>query len=243
MKDPESVSAYPTIAGKIWNRTRDLSWRFADIGDRIAPGEFVEIYSHIRQYSMCSTARLRGLYHAVKHVAEHDIPGDVVECGVAYGGSAALLGLTLKKLGASRRLWALDTFEGLPPPSAADPDYDAAIHFSGAFPSDLSEVKGLFARLGILENTTFIKGRFQETLLKANIGKIAVLHLDGDWYDSVKVCLDHLYDRVTRGGVIQIDDYGHWAGARKAVNELLEERNIKTRLRYLDYSGRQLTKP
>lgn len=68
-------------------------------------------------------------------------------------------------------------------------------------------------------------------------------HLDCDWYESVKVCLDHLYDRVSPGGLIQIDDYGHWKGARKAVNEFFLRRSIEVRLRRLDYSGRQMIKP
>ena len=72
---------------------------------------------------------------------------------------------------------------------------------------------------------------------------IAVLHLDGDWYDSVKVCLEHFYDRVSPGGIIQIDDYGHWQGARKAVDEFMATRHITVPLRYLDYTGRQLVKP
>jgi len=69
------------------------------------------------------------------------------------------------------------------------------------------------------------------------------LHLDGDWYRSVKVCLDELWDKVSPGGVVQIDDYGHWAGARKAVNEFIAERSLDLKVHYLDYSGRQLVKP
>jgi len=70
-----------------------------------------------------------------------------------------------------------------------------------------------------------------------------VLHLDGDWYESVRVCLEYLYDRVTPGGVIQIDDYGHWEGARRAVDEFISNRGIRAPLRQLDYTGRQLIKP
>src|SRR5207244_2320137 len=76
-----------------------------------------------------------------------------------------------------------------------------------------------------------------------DVSAIVVLHLDGDWYDSVKVCLAHLYDRVSPGGIIQIDDYGHWQGARKAVDEFMAARHITVPLRYLDYTGRQLVKP
>lgn len=236
-------SAYPTVGRKLWRRVQDIPWRLAEIRDLVLPGKFAELYRMVHPYTMGSRARLRGLYSGVRYVVEKDIPGDVVECGVAFGGSAALLGLTLKSCGANRKLWAFDTFEGLPAPTEADPDYDAAIPFAGAFRSDMSEVMRLFDRFGILENTAFIKGLFQDTVPESPVKQIAVLHLDGDWYESVKVCLDHLYDRVSSGGVIQIDDYGHWAGARKAVDEFLDGRDIPGGLRYLDYSGRQIIKP
>jgi O-methyltransferase len=70
-----------------------------------------------------------------------------------------------------------------------------------------------------------------------------LLHIDGDWYESVKVCLDALYDRVVPGGIIQFDDYGYWKGARKAVDEFMAKREIKVPLKRLDYSGRSLRKP
>lgn len=236
-------SAYPTFGSNLWRSLQDIPWRLADVRDRVLPGEFAELYRMVHPYTMCSRARLRRLYAGVRFVVEKDIPGDVVECGVAFGGSAALLGLTLKSIGAHRKLWAFDTFEGLPAPTQADPDYDAAIQFTGAFRSEVSDVMRLFERFGILENTTFIKGLFQDTVPESDVKRIAVLHLDGDWYEGVKLCLDHLYDRVTSGGVIQIDDYGHWAGARKAVDEFLEGRVIPGGLRYVDYSGRQFFKP
>jgi predicted O-methyltransferase YrrM len=176
-------------------------------------------------------------------VVERDIPGDVVECGTARGGSAALMGLTLERLGAPRTLWVFDTFEGIPPPTADDPDEEIARLYTGSFRGDRAEVEALFGRLGILARTRLVKGLFQDTVPAAAVGAIAVLHLDGDWYESVKVCLDHLYDRVSPGGVIQIDDYGHWEGARKAVDEFMSRRAIAAPLRYVDYTGRQFVKP
>jgi hypothetical protein len=183
------------------------------------------------------------LYHAVRSVSERDIPGDVVECGTARGGSAALMGLTLKGLGADRQLWVFDTFQGLPPPTEADPDYRIAQLCAGGCLGELAEVTELFRSCGILSHTQLVQGLFQDTVPTADVQTIAVLHLDGDWYESIKVCLDHLYDRVQPGGVIQIDDYGHWEGARKAVDEFVAARSLPVRLRYLDYTGRQFVKP
>ncbi len=192
---------------------------------------------------MCSNARLRALHRAVKYVVAQTIPGDVVECGTARGGSAALMGLTLKQLGASERtLWVFDTFEGLPPPTADDPDFEIAKLHTGTCLGTIEEVTASFQRLAILDRTKFIKGLFQDTLCATNVGNIAVLHIDGDWYGSVKACLENLYDKVAEGGVIQIDDYGFWKGARKAVDEFFASRSIISELKRVDYSGRQFIK-
>ena len=87
-----------------------------------------------------------------------------------------------------------------------------------------------------------MQGRFEETLPQTKVGPIALLHIDGDWYSSVKACLDNLYDRVSPGGIIQLDDYGFWQGAEKATDEFLSKRNLPRELIKLDYSGRQLWK-
>ena len=221
----------------------DSALRTAMIGwDLVSPTTFSSIYRQIRPYTMCSNARLRSLYRGVRHVVSHNIPGDIVECGSARGGSAALMALTLRHLHARRKLWLFDTFAGIPAPTADDPDYEIANIFTGSFVGTLDEVRGLFDRLNVPEDVQFVKGLFQDTLPVTRMGQIALLHLDGDWYDSVRACLDQLYDKVAPGGVIQIDDYGYWQGARKATHEFFELRGISPQLRRIDYSGRLLIK-
>jgi O-methyltransferase len=207
------------------------------------PGEFGRLREKVRPYTLLSYGRLKGIYTGVRDVLRRDVNGDAVECGAARGGSAALMGLILKKSAPGRRLWVLDTFEGLPPPTEGDPDYDKAVGKTGACKGELAEVEELFLNFGVADIATCVKGLFQDTLPLAEIGPIAFLHLDGDWYESTKVCLDRLYDKVTPGGVIQIDDYGHWAGARKALHEFFDTRGIRVKLKYLDYTGRQFVKP
>lgn len=236
------ITAYPSLASKVWRRMRDISWRLSETRDAFFGGEFARLYNVVRPYTMSSNARLRALHYAVRHVVKNNIAGDVVECGTASGGSAALMGLALKQTGSGRTLWVFDTFEGLPPPTHDDPDFDVAKNFTGTCRGELSDVENLFRQLSILERARLVKGLFQETLPTCDVGNIAVLHLDGDWYDSVKTCLDNLYDKVSPGGVIQIDDYGHWAGARKAVDQFLLRRRIAADLRYIDYTGRQFIK-
>ncbi len=234
---------------EIWHRARDprfvidsLLRTLMEGWGLVSPSEFASLYRRVRHDSMCSSARLRGLYRAVRYVVKHEVPGDIVECGSARGGSAALMALTLRRLGSQRKLWLFDTFEGLPAPSSQDPDFELADLFTGSCVGTLDEVQDLFYRLNIADDATFVKGLFQETLPVTSIQQIAVLHIDGDWYESVRVCLNCLYDKVVDGGVIQLDDYGYWKGARKAVDEFLDRRGIQRPLRRLDYSGRFLIK-
>jgi len=153
------------------------------------------------------------------------------------------MGLALKRLGERRLLWVFDTFEGLPPPTEADADWEIARLYTGSCRSTREEVEALFEQLSILGETRLVKGLFQDTLPHVDPGAIALLHIDCDWYEGVRVCLDSLYDRVSPGGVIQFDDYGHWAGARAAVEAFFHRRGIEPCLRRLDYTGRQMTKP
>jgi len=148
----------------------------------------------------------------------------------------------MKECRLERTLWVFDTFEGMPSPTAADPDYEIAVRYTGHLRGDLADVAQLFERLGISHCARLVKGRFQATLPVNAVGPIALLHIDGDWYESVKVCLEYLYDRVSRGGIIQFDDYGHWEGARKAVDEFMAHHRISGPLRFVDYTGRQLIK-
>lgn len=200
------------------------------------------MFYKVRPLTMVSYARLRGLHDAVMHVANHDIPGDVVECGVARGGSAAMLGLTMRQMGIRRDLWLFDTFQGLPSPSPQDADFEIAALYCGACVGSVEDVRRSLSTLGIRENLHFIPGLFQNTLLTAPVSSVAILHIDGDWYESVKSCLESFYDKVSPGGVIQFDDYAHWAGARKAVDEFFAKRGKRLMLRKLDFAGRQMIK-
>lgn len=231
------------LVQKVIRRVRDLPWRAQELKDRLAPGEFARLFQRVRPYSGLSNARLRSLYRAVERVERLGIPGDLVECGVARGGSAGMLALASQAGGARRRLWLFDTFEGLPPPNQNDPDYEKAKVHTGSCVGTLEEVRGLMEQLGVADRVEYGKGLFQQTLQPSKVERIAVLHLDGDWYDSVTACLEALYDRVSPGGVVQVDDFGQWAGARKAVREFFARRGLAPRLVYVDYTGRYFVKP
>ena len=239
MMTPQRIWRSLTTEGRITSQARDLVMH---LHNSFASDAFARAYERSVPTRCRVTQGCEGSIKRSSMSREHGIAGAVVECGTARGGSAALLGLALKEFRERRLLWVFDTFEGMPPPTAADPDYEIAALYTGSCRGDLANVTSLFERLHILEDARFIKGRFEDTIPKIDTGPIAVLHVDGDWYESVKVCLDQLYDRVSPGGIIQIDDYGHWEGARKAVDEFLRARHIAAPLRYLDYTGRQLVK-
>lgn len=226
------------------------AWLFSGVRDSVtdlltshSQTEFARLYRTIRPYTMSGHVRLHALYRAVRHVIAGNVPGALVECGTARGGSAALMGLTARCLGADRTIWVFDTFEGIPPPTTADPDWQIAQHYTGSFRASVCEVEALLKQLEIFQQYKLIKGLLQETLPTCGVETIALLHLDCDWYESMRCCLEQLYDRVSPGGIIQIDDYGHWRGAKKAVDEFLRNRQANARLRWLDYTGRQLVKP
>jgi predicted O-methyltransferase YrrM len=209
----------------------------------VSPDEFSRLYRRIRQFTMVSNARLRALYHGIRRIEEDGIPGDVVECGMASGGSAALMALALRELGSSRRLWGFDSFEGMPEPTRDDPDFEVARAFVGSCRGDLEKVRQLFVGLGVSDHSTIVPGRFQDSLPAAGIREIALLHVDADWYESVRFCLEQLYPLVSPGGLIQIDDYGYWEGTRKAVDEFFGHLANPPELGVIDYAGRQASKP
>jgi hypothetical protein len=94
----------------------------------------------------------------------------------------------------------------------------------------------------VFDRAIFVKGLFQDTLPTYDIPPISLLHLDGDWYDSTMTCLNHLWDKVSPGGIVQIDDYGSWQGCRKAVDEFMDRHEINDQLHFIDRNGRYLIK-
>jgi len=224
------------------HRLRDIP-RFAQRARAmIWPDHFARnVYPVVREHTLLRYETLRSLYEAAREVVEQSIPGTAVECGVARGGSAATIATALSETDPSREVLLFDTFEGLPAPTRENPDYDRAVRLTGGCRGEMQEVDELFHRLG-LRNYRLIQGMFQDTLPQADTGEISLLHIDGDWYESTRACLENLWDRVSDGGIVQIDDYGEWQGCKKAVDEFFGGRAIDVRLQYVDPSARRLVK-
>jgi len=207
---------------------------------------------------MTSPERLWATISATKYVIKKNIPGDFVECGVWRGGNSMAMALTLKSLDViDRKLFLYDTFSGMTTPSHQDKDMmgvlakdllNNADKFNGNNVWAFASVKDVDNNMRGLnypeENIRLIKGDVEITLKDESIipRSIALLRLDTDWYASTKIELEVLFPRLAIGGVCIIDDYGHWQGARSAVDEYLEENNLFPLLCVTDYTGRLFIK-
>lgn len=220
--------------------------------------EAKEAVKLVRGNTMTSLERLVSLWNQVRYLDQYGVEGSLVECGVWKGGSIGLMALAHQRVGTARReLHLFDSFEGLPEPDSKV-DGTKAISYSGQHAGGKLETIGkcvgpiedsrelLFRRIGYPESKAkFHQGWFEETVprVSATLGPIALLRLDGDWYSSTKICLDHLYERVVPNGVVVIDDYGHWEGCRKAVDEFLPKLGHPVMLHFVDYTARYWIKP
>lgn len=213
----------------------------------------IELYRFVQPYTMTSKERIFTLQQSVQYIARHGIPGDIVECGVWKGGSMMAIARTLQQQGdRQRHLHLFDTFEGMAEPTSLDTSLfgEAASDVrqretKNLGPnarwvySPLEEVKQNLSQTGYdLQRLSFIKGKVEDTLPAHAPSQIALLRLDTDWYESTYHELVHLYPRLSVGGVLIIDDYGHWAGARKAVDQYFAEHRVQVLLQRVDYTAR-----
>jgi hypothetical protein len=225
--------------------------------DQAFPPDFredeAEIIRAVRPWTMTSPERIYALIQAVRYLSAAAIPGAIVECGVWKGGSMAAIAKTLLKAqDVSRHLYLFDTFEGMPAPTSQDVDYsgrsasDVLLEDIGTRCSDapFEQVQQvLFGTRYPPEKIHFVRGRVEETVPAHAPDSIALLRLDTDWYASTRHELIHLFPRLTRGGVLIVDDYGHWKGSRKATDEYFAQNRIPILLNRIDYTGRIALKP
>lgn len=207
--------------------------------------DFLNHYIRGRAQTMLPRARLDQLQACIEDVLRSNVPGDFLEAGVWRGGAAILMRGVLRAHGVADRLvWAADSFEGLPEPDAARFPKEAAA-FHGPVIRDaydrlavgLEDVKANFAAYGLLDSQVrFLPGWFKDTLPSAPVGRLAVLRLDGDYYESTWACLEHLYDRLSPGGYLIVDDYGEdeWTDCRAAVDRFRAERRIGEPMKQVD---------
>jgi O-methyltransferase len=227
--------------------------------------DFEVIYKKCCPYTLTSKERMLALYSAIKTIKDDGISGDFVECGVWKGGSMMLIAHTLLFLkDTSRKLYLFDTFKGASQPTEDDYILQSAIDAKGAKPnkiwgfhkgkalpvwehhnqdnhnelyySPLNEVKKNMNFTGYpQENIVYVEGKVEDTLPSDILKQIALLRLDTDWYESTKHELTHLFPILQKNGFLIVDDYGHFAGSKKAVDEYFKE--IPMEFEKIDYAG------
>ena len=190
--------------------------------------------------TMVGRRRLHNFRALIEQAIDEGIPGDILEAGVWRGGASILARGVLAAYGVTdRRVIVADSFEGLPPPSEEFPaDADATFHTLPDLAVSLEAVRANFDRFGLLdEQVVFLEGWFRDTMPLVDAEALAVLRLDGDMYESTIVPLVHLYDRLSPGGWVIVDDYRLMAPCRKAVKDFFTDRGIRPRLRRIDRVG------
>jgi O-methyltransferase len=215
------------------------------------------IIEHARPYTMTSEPRLLALIDAVRYCVRRQVPGALIECGVWRGGSVLAMILALQQAGIDdREIYLYDTFEGMTEPSEHDTSpYEPSplemwrdstrrnVPLWGKVfdPANVSEdaVRGLVGSLGYpASRIHFVRGPVEQTLPEHAPPAVSLLRLDTDWYASTRHELVHLYPRLSHGGILIIDDYGHWEGARRAVDEYFASEVDPILLNRIDYTAR-----
>jgi len=237
-----------------------LKWRVGYVVGTPVPADYDDELAatvrRVRRHTLTSAARIAALCDGVEYLVRNRIPGDLAECGVWRGGSMMAAALTLQRHGdTSRSLWLYDTYEGMTEPSEAD----ESSPYDGYSPHKrwerITRRGGRWAGVpapevrAALESTGYpadrihcIEGKVEDTIPAQVPEQIALLRLDTDWYESTRHELEHLYPRLVPGGVLIVDDYGHYAGARRAVDEYFAGTGEPVLLNRIDYTGRVAVK-
>ena len=254
MRQMRPLSAVPRkIIGRARLAARALagSPTHTAIYDDMDPA-FAPRYRRAAPFTMTSIERMYALWQAVEYIARARVPGDVVECGVWRGGSSMLAALALLHTGEKRPMWLYDTYEGMPAPSERDRQWNGesaadklatqeripGVHNDWAF-ATLDDVERQMATVEYPRDLLdLVRGPVQKTIPGNCPGIISLLRLDTDWYESTRHELEHLWPRLSVGGVLIIDDYGHWQGAREATDEFFAAQGLREMLHRIDYTGR-----
>jgi O-methyltransferase len=248
---------------------RPLRWGLDRLGYRLTkvprPGQplayphdfdeaLIALCERVRPFTLTSPERIAALRAAVEHLVATGVPGAFVECGVWRGGSAMVMAATLHELGVTDRdIYLFDTYTHMPFPGEEDVDvfgraaadyYEVASEAEAFRYLPFESVQAAVASTGYpSERLHFVKGMVEETIPGAAPAEIALCRLDTDWYASTAHEMEHLYPRISPGGVLLIDDYGHFQGSKKAVDEYIADHGLHLLLHRIDFTGRLVVKP
>ncbi len=190
--------------------------------------------------TMIGMKRMANVRHCVESVIVDGVPGDLIETGAWRGGSTIYMRAILKARGETgRKVWVADSFEGLPPPDGRfDADAGDQHHTRDELAISVQQVQDNFRRYDLLDDQVeFLVGWFSDTLPGAPIEQLAVLRLDGDMYSSTIDALDALYDKVSPGGYVIVDDYGAVPACAQAIHDFRETHGITDEMVTIDWAG------
>ena len=204
-----------------------------------------------KNFSMTTEIRMWALLNSLKKVLSENINGEIVECGIWKGGNIILIKKFLEKYNLKKEIYCYDTFEGMYETTEKDRELSTNLdakefindNYKYICKSPLQETEDIIKNnVNNINNIFFIKGKVEDTLqVNENIPeKISICRLDTDYYSSTKIELEKLYPRISKGGVLIIDDYGHWSGSKKAVDEYFKDKFIMKH--YVDYACRLIIK-
>ena len=252
---------YEQLIARAFDKAGLVVQRKASIGRELpveaTPNER-SIISAVEDFTMTSSTRIWSLLQAVKYVHSSNVSGAIVECGVWRGGSMMAVALQLNELqDTERELWLYDTYEGMTDPTERDKESTTGTSASTLLQTtsvgDGNNIWCLADEADVRQNMYstkypdsrlhFVKGDVAETLTREFPDEISILRLDTDWYESTRVELEVLYSRLVSGGVCILDDYGHWLGARDAVDEFFTQHPPRPLISPIDFSGRIFIKP
>lgn len=213
---------------------------------------FGMIYKKCKKYTMTTKECMYALHEAIKYLIKAKISGDFVECGVWKGGSIIMMAYTLNNLQIfDRKIYLYDTFKGMSRPTREDwrlVSHDVALSkwkrlkrekYNDWCYSPLKEVKqNVFSTSYPKDKFVFVKGKVENTMPKILPLRLSLIRLDTDWYNSTHRSLTYLFPLLNVGGVLLIDDYGYWAGTKKAVDEFISSNNISIYLSRIDQTAR-----
>jgi len=242
------IGLRPTVGLPIWTMPVD----FEALGHFVEP-QFEATLKIVSGNTMLTVERLISVWDQVRYLDKANVHGAIVECGVWKGGAVALMAEAHKCSGPpTRDLHLFDSFCGLPEPNGAV-DGKRSVRYArfhaggrdepiGKCVGTLDENRHLLeARVGYPRSLLhYHAGWFSETIpaVAPQLGPLALLRIDGDWYESTRIVLEHLYPKVVHGGIVVVDDYGYWPGCRKAVDEFLGQLDCPVLLNQIDFSGR-----
>ncbi len=215
----------PPLSGGVYNaETRKYGWDWPSTA-----------------LTMIGTKRMDNLHSLMESAIGNNIPGDFIETGVWRGGAVIYMRAVLKAYRIpSRIVWVADSFKGLPEPDVIKypADKDSEFFKYKELTVSRSEVEQNFKKYGLLDKqVAFLEGWFRDTLPKAPIKKLALMRLDGDMYESTMCALVALYDKLSPGGYVIVDDYHIVAACKVAVSDFFSQRGFQPKLKEIDGVG------